>query len=164
MTNTVINIDTIDGVILGADDSLTLLANGSIVNQSATIDGSSNSGGSVAIQGYVDVGGIWLAAQGSVSIGATGTFVGHDEAAILLGVNDTLDQFNGLNSLLNEGTIRSTQNGIEVYNNPNSLINSGRIFAAETAITTHLDLDLISETGSAIFNSGMILSSFGSAA
>jgi serralysin len=162
MTNTVINIDTIDGVILGADDSLTLLANGSIVNQSATIDGSSNSGGSVAIQGYVDVGGIWLAAEGSVSIGATGTFVGHDEAAILLGVNDTLDQFNGLNAVLNEGTIRSTQNGIEVYGNSNSLINSGRIFAAETAITTHLDL--ISATGSAIFNSGMILSSSGYAA
>ncbi len=162
MTNTVINIDTIDGVILGTDDSLTVLTNGSIVNQSATIDGSSNSGGSVAIQGYVDVGGIWLAAQGSVSIGATGTFVGHDEVAIVLGANDTLDQFNGLNSLLNEGTIRSTQNGIEVYGNSNSLINSGRIIAAETAITTHLDL--ISATGSAIFNSGMILSSFGSAA
>lgn len=162
MTNTVINIDTIDGVILGTDDSLTVLTNGSIVNQSATIDGSSNSGGSVAIQGYVDVGGIWLAAEGSVSIGATGTFVGHDEAAILLGANDTLDQFNGLNSLLNEGTIRSTQNGIEVYGNSNSLINSGRIFAAETAITTHLDL--IAATGSAIFNSGMIVSSFGYAA
>ncbi len=152
IVDTVISTNTTADVVLNADDSLTVLASGSIVAPTGNIGGTEQTRQDVSIQGYVDVFYLWLGGENNLSIGRSATFVGHSTTCIFLGASLGLSNFHGLNRVFNEGTIRSDDGAIQVFGAANLVVNSGLISARANGIMT----DGVSGLGSTILNSGTV--------
>ena len=153
MANTVVSTNTTAAVFLGANEHLTVLGSGSIVNYNAVVDGSVNIGQTVSIAGYVEMSYMWLAGQNIVSIGSSGTFISHGLAqGIYIGVSFS-NVITGNCTVNNAGLISADVEAVTMFGSLNRLNNTGSIYS------TGLTVDLLSGNGSSIFNSGTISSS-----
>ncbi|MFT3987270.1 hypothetical protein [Aestuariivirga sp.] len=148
----VISTATTTGVTLATNDFLAVTPSGSIVAPSASIDGTSGTGQTVSIAGYVEVLYLWMGGANTVNISQSGVFYGHGLGTDLFIGRDLNNVMTGGSMLNNAGMIVSEANGVRMFGDGNLLQNTGTI-TAELGTVTFSD-----GINSQIINGGSITS------